>query len=201
MSTYLELVQRVRDDYVNRSDFTAEVKRHILAAVRFYERRRWRFNQSSTAIACSAGQSFVALPGNFLTEDLFRIESQGIDLLRRELPDIVQMRAFSATGIPTHYAIYGAKIELAVIPDSAYSANLYYLKTLSELSADTDTNGWTQGLAQDVIAYHAAKLMWANVIRNDAEAVKYAQLEADALSMLVSEHEQYVFTAITPTRF
>lgn len=201
MSTYLELQQRVRDDYLNRGDLDDAVKRSILAAVRFYERRRLRFNQTSTAIACSAGQSFLSLPGNFLTEDVFRIESQSIDLQRDELDNILHMRAFSATGIPTHYAIYGAKFELATIPDSAYSANLFYIKTLSALSADADTNGWTSGLAQDVIVYHATKLMWSNVIRNDREAAKNAALEREALANLMSEHEQYTFSKLQATRF
>jgi hypothetical protein len=203
MSTYSELQQRVATDYLNRGDFTDQVKRSIKAAIRHYERRRWRFNETSSAIACSAGQTFISLPSNFLVLDTLQITYAGSrsKLHPREFDFILEMNAASATGVPTDFALRSNRIELAVVPDSAYSCPLYYIKSLTELSADSDTNSWTTGAHEDLIVYHATKLMWANVLRNTEEAMKYGQLEALALNTLDGEYLQYSSQGITPTRF
>lgn len=203
MSTFLEVQQRIASDYLNRSDYGNEVKRSILAAIRYYERRRWRFNETASSIACSSGQTFVSLPANFLVLDHFRINATGgsYELHREDLADLLDMRADSSTGIPTHYTIQANKIELFAIPNSAYSCPLYYIKSLTELSADADTNAWTQGGMQDLIAYHATKLMWRNVIRNEKEAKLHSRLEATALMIVSAEMDQFNFTSLKPTRF
>lgn len=205
MSTYLELQQRVANDYLNRTDYGSEVKRSILAAVRFYERRRWRFNETVSALAASAGQTFLTLPSNFLILDRLEVEIDGgaqrYSLNERQLDHILDMQDSSATDAPTDYTLRGNKIELGPIPASAYSCPCYYVKTLSELSADADSNSWTTGAMQDVIVYHATKLMWANVIRNTQEALKFNQLEMAALSVITSENEQFAHGYIRPTYF
>lgn len=203
MSTYLELQQRVSRDYLNRTDYDSEVKRSILQAVRHYERRRWRFNETSTALTTSAGQTFLTLPANFLVLDYLQVTQSGTrtQLEPDDLDSILEMRASSATGVPTNFTIYQNRIELFAIPDSAYSCPCYYIKTLSELSADADSNSWTTGAMQDVIAHHAAKLMWANLIRNEKEALKHHQLEQAALSTITSEFEQFALRSLKPTQF
>jgi hypothetical protein len=203
MSSYSDLQQRIAQDYLNRSNFTDQIKRAILAAIRFYERQRWRFNETSTAIACSAGQSFLALPSNYLAEDFLQISASGglMPLLQTDLQGILELRQTSSTGIPTHYCIQQNRIEIAIVPDSAYSCPLYYIKTLTELSADSDTNAWTTGLHQDLIVHHATKLLWANTLRNTQEAVKHADLERLAMSQLSMEQMQFSHLGLKPTQF
>ena len=203
MSTYLELQQRIASDYLNRTDYTNEVKRSILAAVRHYERRRWRFNETISDLAASAGQTFLTLPSNFLVLDRLEVVADGDrwSLNERSLDYIRDRQDTSATNAPTDYHLRSNRIELADVPDSAYSCPCYYIKTLSELSADADSNSWTTGAMQDVIVYHATKLMWANVIRNSQEAIKYAALEKESLSVITSENEQFSHAYIRPTQF
>lgn len=204
MSTYLELQQRIANDYLNRSTFTSEVKRSILAAVRFYERRRWRFNETATSIATVASTTFAALPANLLVPlEPYQITQNGsvIPLIEDTLEEVLAMRANATTGPPTHYAIFGNKIEFAVTPDSAYSTTMYYIKSLTELSADSDTNSWTTGAMQDLIVYHATKLMYSGVLRNTVEAAKFANLEGAILAEVSSEREQFFHTRLKPTVF
>lgn len=203
MSSYSDLQQRIANDYLNRSDYTDQIKRAILAAIRHYERRRWRFNETATAIACSAGQSYLSLPSNYLAEDFLQISASGglMPMLETDLQGILELRQTSSTGIPTHYCIHQNRIEIAIVPDSAYSCPLYYIKTLTELSADSDSNAWTQGLHQDLIVHHATKMLWANTIRNTAEATKHADLERLVESQLSMEQMQFSHTGIKPTQF
>lgn len=192
MSTFIEVQNRVNADFLNRN-FGAETRRAIQAAVRHYERQRWDFNETSTALTTSAGVGFVSVPSNFLILDDLRITISGENLpLTERDPDYIRtMNISQARAEPTDYAIYQRRIELALIPDSAYSIQTYYIKSLPQLSADTDENAWLQGGMQDVIAYHASKLMWATILRNDREAAKYQALEQTALTQITGFHEQY----------
>lgn len=203
MSTYGEIQDRISQDYLNRSDYGAEVRRAILAAVRYYERRRWRFNETASSLTTSAGQSYLTLPSNFLVLDKLKITYSGStnNLDRQDLDYILDMRDNASQGVPTDFTIRAQKIELAVVPDSAYACPLYYIKSLSALSASTDSNAWTTGIMEDVIVYHATKLMWANVIRNDQEAAKYKALEDQAVAIASSDLEQYTISTLKPTRF
>lgn len=203
MSTYGEIQDRIANDYLNRTDFTSEVKRAILASVRFYERRRWRFNETATSVTTSAGQTFITLPTNFLVPYILKLTANGSvdELQRQDLNYILTMRDNASRGLPTDYTLYANRIELAVVPDSAYSCPVYYVKSLPELSASADSNGWTTGAMQDVIAYRASKLIWANTIRNDKEALKFAALEQEALVTVVEELQQFDIHSLKPTRF
>lgn len=191
MSTFNEVQTRINADYLNRA-FGAETQRAIRAAIRHYERRRWSFNETATALTTSAGQAFVALPANFLLLDDLRItiSNEALPLSKREPQQIRDMNISNQRSEPTDYALYQNRIELAMTPDSAYSLPVYYIKSLPTLSADSDTNAWITGGMEDVVAYHAAKLMWATVLRNDKEAAKFAVLEQTALSNMTSYHEQ-----------
>lgn len=203
MSTFIEVQNRIENDFLNRA-FGAETKRAIKAAIRHFERRRWDFNETSTALTTSSGQSFVTLPDNFLVLDDLRIVLNGeyIPLIRREPQFIRDMNTAQVHDQPTDYAIYQKRIEMALIPDSAYSLPVYYIKSLPALSADADSNQWISGGMEDVIAYHAAKLMWGTVIRNDKEAGKYALLERDALVNMESYNEQrFTPGTLKPTPF
>jgi hypothetical protein len=203
MSTYLELQDRVNIDYLNRTGFTAATKRAILASIRHYERVRWNFNETSTALTTSSGQSFVTFPSNFLVLDDLRItiNSEDLPLKRRDPQWIRDANMGSTANQPTDFAIYQNRAELFAVPNSAYSVPIYYVKSLTALSADTDTNAWTTGIMEDLIVYSAAKLMWANVLRNDTEAAKFAALEQGAFNEAIRHHEQFKFHGLKATKF
>ena len=203
MSTYLEVQNRVNNDYLNRTGFGAETRRAIQASIRHYEYRRWTFNETATALTTSSSQSYVTIPSNFLILDDLRITLNGEDLplIRRDAQTLRDWNTASTYGEPTDYAIYQNRFELFPVPNSAWSVPVYYLKSLSTLSADSDTNSWIQGAMEDVIVYRAAKLMWASVLRNDKEALKFNALEKEALSNLTSHLEQRQLNRLKPTKF
>lgn len=191
MSTFIEVQNRINQDFLNRN-FGDETKRAIKAAIRHYERQRMYFNETATALAASAGDMFVLLPSNFLVIDDLRITINSEDLkLRPQEPGYIrQMNLTGVQGQPTDYAFSQNKIMLAIVPDQSYSLPFYYIKNLPELVADSDENYWLQGSLQDVIAYNAAKLMWATVLRNDKEALKFKMLEDDAWQTTMGLVEQ-----------
>lgn len=203
MSTYLEAQNRINNDFLNRSDLTDAVKRSIRAAVHFYERQRMHFNETSTALTTSAGQSYLTLPSNFLVLDRIEITENSSDtaLVYMSLDELREMNASRSQSSPTHYTIYNDRIELATIPDSAYDCPCYYIKKLADLSADTDTNAWITDDTENLIVYHATKLMWATVLYNPRNAAVFEALERDAFTAKRSFNEQQRIKAIRATKF
>jgi len=203
MSTYAEVQSRINGDYLNRTDLSAATQRSVLAAIRHYERERFRFNETATSIATSAGQTFAILPTNLLILDLLQItvSSADYELNYRDYDWIKRANVTRTRAEPTDYTIYQNRIELFPIPDAIYALPLSYVKRLPALSAASDTNAWISGEAEDVIVYHATKLMWATVLRNTEEAVKFEQLERAARMELFRARDQFPQHSIRATQF
>ena len=165
MATYKDLQDRINMDYLNRYDLQGETRRAILNAIRTYEAARYWFNEAQTAMACSAGQSYVNVPSDFLILDRLELTYSGAStrLIETSFADIRAMNAVSATGQPTHYNYHGDRFEVAIIPDSAYAVPCYYVKQLATLSADSDSNAWTNE-AGNLITHTACLDLLSNVI-------------------------------------
>jgi len=206
MATLGAVQDRINNDYLNRTDLTAETKRAVAGAVRFYERQRFWFNESSTALATVAAQSHIATQSTFFTTDRLRFFYQGsasYELVKKDIGELLEMRGNQSPGKPTHYAEWGERYELFPIPDSAYTVTVYGIQQLTVLSATTgtaSTNAWFSA-AEDLVVFHATKLMWANVLRNTEEALKYAELERREYDQLVLMNEQRLHNKIKATRF
>ena len=202
MSTFQQLQDRITLDYLNRSDLASETQRAIQAAVRKYERKRFWFNETATSVACVASQSHVAVPSNFLELDLLQIteSSANTALIEKDLKWIRRANTIPTHGIPTHFTIYQNRIELFPIPNSAYTLPIYYLHKFPALSAGSDTSEWTSAV-EDVIVYHATKLLWATVLRNTDQARVFQDLEQEALISVLAEKEQRQLTTFKSTKF
>jgi len=199
MATFGEIQTRVNSDCLNRTDLSAETVRAIRSSIRHYERNRFWFNESSTALATVSSQSHISRPTAFFEIDIVRFfydASASYELSPVDMRTLLQMRAGAQTfGDPTHYCIFGERIELFPIPTSAEPVVAHGFQQLTTLSGTADTNGWTSA-AEDLIVYHSAKLMWATVLRNTQQAQVFAELERDSLRDLHKANDQRMLTAI-----
>jgi hypothetical protein len=94
------------------------------------------------------------------------ISSARYSLIQRDW-DFLEDRAVSATADkPTDFAYFAQRIRLYPIPDGAYVVSLSGNGRLTALSADADTNGWTQD-GFDLIKAEA-KLILASEYLHDA---------------------------------
>jgi len=206
MATLGEIQDRINNDYLNRTDLTAETKRAIAGAVRFYERQRFWFNESSTALATVAAQSHIATQSTFFTTDRLRFfyqTSASYSLVKVDHEELLDMRGNQTSGKPTHYTEWGERYELFPIPDSAYTVVVYgiqQLPILDQTSSTASTNAWFSA-AEDLVVFHATKVMWANVLRNTEEALKYAELERREYDQLVMASEQRLTKKLKSTKF
>lgn len=205
MPSLQNVVDRIGGDYLVRTDLDAAIVRAVQAAIRHYERKRWHWNETTTTLTASNGVATLSVPSDFLVLDLLEVQFQSASYaLQRESFDFIKhMNAWpGGNNLPTRFTQRGATFEVAPIPDSAYLLNCHYLKQLVELTSAsmTATNDWLSA-AEDLIVYHATKIMWANVLRNGQEAAQYAQLERDAYTELKSYEEQRVTNSLRPTSF
>lgn len=202
MSTYGEIQDRINLDYLNRTDFAAETRRSIQAAVRHYERKPWWFNETATSLTTSAGQTFVNFPANYHKLQLLQITIASADyrLIQRDYSWIKDMNTTRTQGQPTDFAIYQNRIELATIPDAIYTLPISYLHKFPALSASSDTSDWTSAV-EDLVVYHATKLMLAGPLQAPERAIAFQALEREALSSIIGENEGRFDNKIKPTRF
>lgn len=207
MATTLQnVIDRIRRDYLNRpTDLEAESVRAVQAAIRHYERHRypWTENGDTTLTTVTATPT-LSVPADFLILDHIEIQysGQNTDLISATFADIRRMNAVSTINTSTHFTLRGNTFHFFPWPDSAYPINCFYVNQLAAFTATdlTATNDWLSA-AEDVIVFHAAKLVWANILRNDAEAAKMFALERTAATELDEYVAQREHARIKPTKF
>lgn len=207
MATTLQnVIDRIRQDYLNRpTDLETETVRAVQAAVRHYERHRYPWTENGlTTLTTVTAVGTLSLPADFQILDGLELQysGQNSDLRTSTYATIRRLNSVVAVspGVPYHFALHGNYFHISPLPDSAYPVLCYYVQKLPVLAALTDTNDWLSA-AEDVIVYHAAKLVWANILRNDAEANKMYALERTAATELAEYVAQRQNTSITPTKF
>lgn len=197
--TYLDLQTTINSDYLNR-DMGDVTKRAIKRAIATYESRRHFFNETMTTVACTAGSRFLSFPDDYFHLDRLELTANAVQyaLLERDFDTVRLMNLAPGTdGQPVIYAIRGNRIELGPAPDSAYSIDIYYLHTQPDLSADTDSNAWTNECF-NLIAHHATVDILANVLQV-AEPQKIANQMAFlkvAQSELAERDEAHLLTRL-----
>ena len=204
MSTYKDLQDKINLDYLNQMTLIPETKRAIASAIRCYEGRRFWFNETATSVALVASQGYLAIPSDFLFLDRLEVTANGSSLpLRRTNFNAIQaMNINNTVGQPTDYAYRGDRFVIGMIPNSAYAATIFYVHSLPVLSADTDTNAWTNE-AFNLIAHAATFDLMTGVMQvSDPRKINHhARAIELALSDLHMRNENRFSNRIIPTYF
>lgn len=172
MATFLDMQNRINLDYLNRADLVNETKRAIIRAVKTYEKERFWFNSTATALAVGTASNTVAVPADFLALDFatmrdtsqdYLITIRSYDRLAYRLQN-VNAGGLSASGVAAEIAYQQDQLFFAPKPQSATTINIRYVQAFPALSADTDVNGFTSA-GEDLIVFHAVADMHQNVLR------------------------------------
>jgi hypothetical protein len=187
MATFAQMQDRINLDYLNRTDLAAETKRAIQRAIKHYEKERFWFNMTATALTVSTASNGVAVPADFIMLDFVTVTNN----LQSEL---VTIRSFDrvsynnrtgASGVPSEICYWQDKLVFSPKATSAHSITVHYTHTLPALSADADVNAWTSA-GEDLIIHHATADMLANVLRvaDPAQVQAHKTWEMEAYKML-----------------
>lgn len=187
MATFREMQDRINLDYLNRTDLGSETKRAIVRAVKHYEKERFWFNLTATALAVGTASTTVAIPADFLAMDFATVANNGnAEIMTvRSFDRIAYQNRSGTSGVPAEICYWRDQLVFYPKPASATSITLHYTHALPPLSADTDSNGFTSA-CEDLIVYRATFDMMANVLRNSDVKVleNYKSLEMEAFRML-----------------
>lgn len=197
MSTTLgQMLDRIADEtrYTDSASRTI-FQLCILDAVAHYEKETFWFNQSraitfnTVADQKSYGSSDNAsIPyiQDFDAVTLTRATNDSYTLTKIDWTEIEFLNPDSdTTGPPYRYAYWQQKIWFDPVPDAVYPVVVSGEIPLSTLSSDSDTNAWTTtGEGEELIRSRAKTLFYTSYTRDDANATRSAQKEADAYSKL-----------------
>lgn len=186
MGTYLDLQNAIASD-LTRSDLTTQVKSAIIDAVRHYETSRFYFNITRsmtfpTVIGQAAyGASDLAQIPYIIGIDALFLNDTGrpYELEKYEADEFEVLQSTSTgNGRPCAYTYIDSQILLWPAPVAVYTMRPHMHYRLTELSADTDTNAWTND-AEQLIRCHAKLLLYANLIEDtDGMQRMSAQIQA-----------------------
>lgn len=180
ISTYSDL-QTSLANWLHRSDLTALIPDFIaLAEAKLSGDLQARSMEVRTTLTTTAGNAYVTLPTDMLEMHRLTVQSDPVYVLSYRSPDELQQDyPYTTTGKPAVFAILGSEMQLAPIPDSAYTLELTYKQKIPALS-NSNTSNWL--LAQWPNAYLYGALCAAQpYIANDQRLQTFQALYQEAV--------------------
>src|SRR5690348_1613800 len=105
-----------------------------------WTREAWPFKEAQATVAVVAGDDTPTMPADFgkvlaLGDDT---NSTELEFWRADKLQLDTIGSLTDTGQPLIYYFIGNTLHLYPVPDTSYTLTLKYIKTFTELSADTD---------------------------------------------------------------
>lgn len=149
MTTYATLRTRIEDEIYDAT-LTSSVNSAIQDAIKFYERKRFWFNQKTGTFSTVADQEYYDDSDNSDIPNIIAIMSmnaavsgykQPIDII--DFDAIDRMQNGAVKGMPRYAAYFNEQIRPYPIADQAYTVTMAYHYRFPALSGDSDSNPWT----------------------------------------------------------
>ena len=145
MATFSEIKARVANE-CDRDDLTSEIETAVLDAVDEHADLNFAFNENRLTTVTVADTRTVAIPTGLRRETMVSIDVSGNDYpLEKVSAEYLEdlHNATDTTGQPTYYAYLDGVWHLWPTPGRAYTLTAVGVYDESALSADGDTNGFT----------------------------------------------------------
>src|SRR5688572_894020 len=115
MSTFGQMVERIRVDLDRGTDFDTRIKRAIVDAIVFYRSNRLGFNTKRARALITSGMETVSLPTDWIESDFMRLEDDGdrMPFIEVGFEEIEGYReSDDDRGMPQYYAIQHREMRL-----------------------------------------------------------------------------------------
>ena len=170
LNTYAGLKTAIAD-WLDRSDLTDRIPDFItLAEARINRDLRIRPMEVRSTMTTTSGKRYFNLPGGYVQMRNIQLNTDPISALEYITPEMLdRLYGGSATGKPRAYTLIGDEIQLAPMPDTAYTLEMAFYEKFTPLgdgTAGTVTSNWLTKNAPDVILY-SALLEAEPFIKND----------------------------------
>lgn len=188
MTTKQAMIAEIESD-TERSDTTA-IGLKIDAAIRFYQPKRFWFNESRdvtfNTVASTASYSYTTIGTEFYKVDgvFLTNGSEVIDLDRTNYTDLET--ADTGEGVPSRYAYVNRAIRLHQTPDAIYATRMTgHIKIAVPATLETTGNEWFTE-AYDLIMAHAKAELYAHRWEDPANASLQQFVAREKLRLLLS---------------
>jgi len=187
LGTFTELKDAIAD-WLDRSDLTARIPDFItLAEARINRELRIRPMEVRSTMETTSGQQYFNLPGGYIQMRNIQLNTNPTAPLEYITPEMLdRLYGSSTTGKPRAYSLIGDEIQLAPIPDSAYTLEMAFYEKFTALgdgTSGTVTNNWLTTNAPDILLYGA--LMEAEpFIKNDERVAVWLNGYGNAIDKL-----------------
>ncbi len=189
LDTYTGLKDAVAD-WLDRSDLTARIPDFIaLAETRINRDLRIRPMEVRSTMTTTAGKRYFNLPGGYIQMRNIQLNTDTIKALEYITPEMLdRLYGGSSSGLPRAYTLIGDEIQLAPIPDSAYTLEMAFYEKFTPLgdgTGGTVTSNWLTKNAPDVLLY-GALLEAEPFIKNDERIQVWLNAYGEAVSKIQS---------------
>ena len=195
---------RIADELL-RPDLISQTRLAILDAIKTYEDNRFAFNQASTTFSTVIGQDEYTSADNAAIQSAVKIDRLRLLVgssryqLQQITADEVDELAVSTTsqGQPGVWCYERESIRLWQPPNQVYTVTMFYVARLAELSADSDSNAWTN--EGERLIRTRAKI---NLIR-DVMGIRTNDMAMDLAALAAYEQEAFteLSAAVTKRQF
>lgn len=195
VTTYSELKTAVAN-YLARTDLTDQIADFIrFAELRLRREVRIRQILKSTTITATAGTSTVSIPSDFLEVRDFFVNTNPVQPLTYSSPSTFSRNARTTeSGKPLDYTILATTIQLAPIPDTAYTLNLLHYFTPTYLSDSNTSNEFLVNVP-DLLLY-ATLLEAEPYLMNDARVSTWGAMYEKGLAALTKSDESAQYSGV-----
>lgn len=185
-----------------------EIGQAVLDAIEHYSDRPFWFLEESDAasIETVSGTEAYALPSDTMNLSNVTVTASGSTYsLEKQTWGWFRERQENPTdelGQPTDYVIYGNNLYLYPTPNDALTITLWQRGRLTALSADSDTNAWTNNAPKELIRAHAKMDLYNNrLLMPDAAAAMKPMVDLWYLRVFSESVDRLASGRIRPTCF
>jgi hypothetical protein len=186
ITTYAELQTAVAD-WLHRTDLTTKIPDFIaLAESAMSARIKCRSMEARSTLTCTASSAYVTLPTDMIEMRRLTLSSTTpARQLKYVTPDeITSDYPYGTTGEPYVFTVIAGQVQLAPIPDSAYTLELTYLQRIPALS-DSNTTNWLL-TAYPTVYLYGSLLQAQPYMADDARLPVLSQLYKDGVDAINS---------------
>jgi hypothetical protein len=194
VSTFGEMVARIRGDMDRGTDFDNRIKQAVADAIRFYRASRLGFNIKRAYATLTSGNEYVSLPTDWIEADLLRLDQdERRDILQEVTYDWIdeENQSSEQRGCPRKFAIQHRTLRLYPTPDQTYTLMFsfqYELKNVSASASDGETNAWLDD-AEELIRKHAMSELYVLYVDGPESIAKGRMLRAECEEIVLPKLE------------
>lgn len=187
LDTYTGIKDAVAD-WLDRSDLATRIPDFIsLAEARINRDLRIRPMEVRSTMTTTAGKRYFNLPGGYIQMRNIQLNTDTIKSLEYITPEMLdRLYGGSSAGLPRAYTLIGDEIQLAPVPDSAYTLEMAFYEKFTPLgdgTSGTITSNWLTKNAPDILLY-GALLEAEPFIKNDERIAVWLNAYKEAVDKI-----------------